>query len=85
MSQYSWFTVYVAPFVGAWIETPGIPVETSRLIVAPFVGAWIETCHCNRLFVRDQVAPFVGAWIETSDNNKGICDRSGRSLRGSVD
>ena len=33
----------VAPFVGAWIETPSSPKHGKSSTVAPFVGAWIET------------------------------------------
>ncbi len=35
--------VGVAPFTGAWIETPIAPASTPALAVAPFTGAWIET------------------------------------------
>ena len=34
---------FVAPYVGAWIETKLERVLKSRLFVAPYVGAWIET------------------------------------------
>ena len=34
----------VAPYVGAWIETPPTAWGGFHLIVAPYVGAWIETC-----------------------------------------
>ncbi len=35
--------IYVAPYVGAWIET--VPNRGKRHLpaVAPYVGAWIET------------------------------------------
>ena len=33
----------VAPYVGAWIETPPIPLLSRCISVAPYVGAWIET------------------------------------------
>ena len=34
---------YVAPYVGAWIETY-LPTSTeTNSVVAPYVGAWIET------------------------------------------
>ena len=56
---------YVAPRVGAWIET-GI-WKTYQFIgkVAPRVGAWIETMYRNRYYTIEKVAPRVGAWIET--------------------
>ena len=34
---------YVAPLVGAWIETTLNIVISLLIIVAPLVGAWIET------------------------------------------
>ena len=33
----------VAPYVGAWIETPTSSTTSSPPSVAPYVGAWIET------------------------------------------
>ena len=35
--------ILVAPFTGAWIETPVRRNDCSVLFVAPFTGAWIET------------------------------------------
>jgi len=57
---------FVAPRVGAWIETslylqPRIPQE-----VAPRVGAWIETSLYLQPRIPQEVAPRVGAWIETA-------------------
>ena len=34
---------YVAPYVGAWIETYCRSGEDVAVNVAPYVGAWIET------------------------------------------
>ena len=34
---------YVAPLVGAWIETGIVPGNSFSGDVAPLVGAWIET------------------------------------------
>ena len=34
---------FVAPYVGAWIETCASRPLHSRFCVAPYVGAWIET------------------------------------------
>ena len=39
--------LYVAPYVGAWIETVHSHAETLKHGVAPYVGAWIETPVCN--------------------------------------
>ena len=33
----------VAPYVGAWIETPVLVEGSAVSEVAPYVGAWIET------------------------------------------
>ena len=33
----------VAPFTGAWIETPVYEILYRNVQVAPFTGAWIET------------------------------------------
>ena len=35
--------VFVAPYVGAWIETFSNLLYASITFVAPYVGAWIET------------------------------------------
>ena len=56
----------VAPFTGAWIETPMAVYLEKIGEVAPFTGAWIETP--GQSYGRDwrrMVAPFTGAWIET--------------------
>ena len=34
---------WVAPYVGAWIETAHTTNSNSGAFVAPYVGAWIET------------------------------------------
>ena len=36
-------TPYVAPYVGAWIETQYRYQKRLANLVAPYVGAWIET------------------------------------------
>ena len=33
----------VAPYAGAWIETPKIAPPLYANVVAPYAGAWIET------------------------------------------
>ena len=35
--------MFVAPYVGAWIETCKIAYCSQLVLVAPYVGAWIET------------------------------------------
>ena len=57
---------YVAPRVGAWIETKiREHGRKKRVCVAPRVGAWIETTIARRTSIAFAVAPRVGAWIET--------------------
>ena len=34
---------FVAPYVGAWIETSTARLASLSALVAPYVGAWIET------------------------------------------
>ena len=57
---------FVAPYVGAWIETREWTQVNGVNGVAPYVGAWIETPHRRRHARWLWVAPYVGAWIETS-------------------
>ena len=59
-------TIEVAPYVGAWIETPLSMLHVRHSCVAPYVGAWIETSKELQNKGRHSVAPYVGAWIETS-------------------
>ena len=57
----------VAPFTGAWIETPPGSARSPPPAVAPFTGAWIETRSSPApIHSGLAVAPFTGAWIETS-------------------
>ena len=57
---------FVAPYVGAWIETIHRLTSRSNTCVAPYVGAWIETRRVLAFDQNNPVAPYVGAWIETS-------------------
>ena len=41
---------FVAPYVGAWIETSYNSTHSRSDTVAPYVGAWIETLICAGLF-----------------------------------
>ena len=56
---------YVAPYVGAWIETFACARFLYPVVVAPYVGAWIETTIKVDSKQLIRVAPYVGAWIET--------------------
>ena len=57
--------VFVAPYVGAWIETSAVGLPDLPPPVAPYVGAWIETFIIFPAKTSTYVAPYVGAWIET--------------------
>ena len=57
--------LFVAPRVGAWIETVCYYNACKSPFVAPRVGAWIETVSVSYVSVLSYVAPRVGAWIET--------------------
>ena len=57
--------LYVAPYVGAWIETYNPSSVKNHVSVAPYVGAWIETKELVFKNPAHGVAPYVGAWIET--------------------
>mgnify|MGYP007016403295 CR=1 FL=1 len=41
-------TAKVTPFVGVWIETFSVNVNTFAHTVTPFVGVWIETVRSAR-------------------------------------
>ena len=57
----------VAPYAGAWIETPIRRRAVLRADVAPYAGAWIETIRtASTATSRSTVAPYAGAWIETA-------------------
>ena len=62
---------WVAPRVGAWIETVTKGKDDGTTTVAPRVGAWIETPHLLEKIRRCEVAPRVGAWIETTAGENG--------------
>ena len=74
--------LYVAPFVGAWIEIHRYVYIYDIHTVAPFVGAWIEMFPFYTLIASNLVAPFVGAWIEMH-TIKGLTVNFGKSLRSS--
>jgi len=72
----------VAPFTGAWIETPEKSVLSFRAWqVAPFTGAWIETSDGVNRETKRRVAPFTGAWIETTWTRSGPMRISSRLSR----
>ena len=51
---------FVAPYVGAWIETLSLMVIHDEYGVAPYVGAWIETLPVKALVYRMMSHP---TWV----------------------
>ena len=57
--------ILVAPYVGAWIETP-LDLEIKKMISSH--PMWVRGLKRERglvVFRSRPVAPYVGAWIET--------------------
>ena len=79
------YLIYVAPRVGAWIETSIDYPSDQGVSVAPRVGAWIETSPNSQTLANNQVAPRVGAWIETSIPINSLRAAYGRTPCGCVD
>ena len=61
---------YVAPYMGAWIETFHDARCERKDRVAPYMGAWIETTCSMRSTSSVRVAPYMGAWIETDQTGE---------------
>ena len=76
--------IFVAPYVGAWIETNHLLASLVMMRVAPYVGAWIETIPDCIALPAPAVAPYVGAWIETKRLSSSEAPAS-RTLCGCVD
>ena len=77
--------LYVAPHVGAWIETIYTQDCNRQRSVAPHVGAWIETELVDEIGDTIKVAPHVGAWIETIDSLNSFSGILRRTPCGCVD
>ena len=77
--------MWVAPRMGAWIETPSPVPGPSAADVAPRVGAWIETPSARLSLHALPVAPRMGAWIETFCAQSVYAGQSRRAPRGRVD
>ena len=61
---------YVAPYVGAWIETGLFNAFQLRLLSHP---TWVRGLKLTMLLGRrlsPLVAPYVGAWIETQSTHR---------------
>ena len=63
--MYDLVSYGVAPYMGAWIETPASTIAHLGFTpVAPYMGAWIETIQPDWKSISPLVAPYMGAWIE---------------------
>ena len=76
---------FVAPYVGAWIETS---VESDMYLNKGSHPTWVR--GLKQVVVGNRakalyVAPYVGAWIETKINQANIAAHGSRTLRGCVD
>ena len=60
---------FVAPYVGAWIET--CEQSTSNLRAVKSHPTWVRGLKLGKMkigLIKRLVAPYVGAWIETKIN-----------------
>ena len=58
--------MYVAPYVGAWIETHNPPWSDQVLQSHPTWVRGLKPEVFRTRYQLDKVAPYVGAWIETA-------------------
>ena len=76
---------WVAPYVGAWIETFPTFNVFRPAAVAPYVGAWIETNSFSGNLTKDMSHP---TWVRGLKLVGNICCQRApprRTLRGCVD
>ena len=66
LHQIFFYRLFVASYVGAWIETVCLLSSCKAARVASYVGAWIETIERDSTHFDIEVASYVGAWIETA-------------------
>ena len=61
--------IFVAPYVGAWIETLKPKIKAKNVASHP---TWVRGLKPMMIIgvVIQSVAPYVGAWIETLDEDK---------------
>ena len=66
---------FVAPYVGAWIETLWCWLFERDSKVAPYVGAWIETYKAVLILAQVLSHPtwVRGLKLNTSEKNWGEC------------
>ena len=58
---------YVAPYVGAWIETTSLKVDPRIFKSHPTWVRGLKPKFCLMKLKQEKVAPYVGAWIETTN------------------
>ena len=64
--SYCIFVYWVAPYVGAWIETQQSMVEIETVSCRTLCGCVDWNKEKTNMNYLNYVAPYVGAWIETS-------------------
>ena len=75
----------VAPFTGAWIETPARPPRAASRSSRPSRARGLKL-HEPRVGCEEhRVAPFTGAWIETRSLSSARAPLRGRAHHGRVD
>ena len=76
--------MYVAPYVGAWIETIKTSLQRLSFSVAPYVGAWIETVTSSTGATCSASHP---TWVRglKQELEPGAMPAWCRTLRGCVD
>ena len=75
----------VAPFTGAWIETPTLDREIAERDQSRPSRARGLKLSVGSMARGCSVAPFTGAWIETRTSSIGSIPMSRRALHGRVD
>ena len=77
---------YVAPLVGAWIETMmNTYISKNSYKSLPSWERGLKLFIYSLIIIIYYVAPLVGAWIETTEHGPFVWDEFSRSPRGSVD
>ena len=56
---------FVAPYVGAWIETIGMQTQYRFELSHPTWVRGLKHSESPQMEEDNKVAPYVGAWIET--------------------
>ena len=75
----------VTPFVGVWIEIYTRSAYTPKKTSLPSWECGLKLDILKTFNDPDFVTPFVGVWIEIQKSQRGLPEKKGHSLRGSVD